>query len=120
MRDINLCYLRRIFIHVLEAAFWQEIPEHLDDLREQLKEKASSDILEESFYDAITVLALPEKYCQRLRTTNMVERLIQEVHRRTKVNPNPPEQGVTLAARWHSPGRETRGMFHWATLLDDG
>jgi len=30
-------------------------------------------------------LALPEKYRRRLRTTNMLERLIQEIRRREKV-----------------------------------
>jgi Transposase and inactivated derivatives len=31
------------------------------------------------------VLALPEKYRKRLRTTNMLERFIQEIRRREKV-----------------------------------
>jgi transposase-like protein len=33
----------------------------------------------------IAVLALPEKYRKRLRTTNMLERFIQEIRRREKV-----------------------------------
>jgi len=41
--------------------------------------------LEAGLDDATAVLALPEKYRQRLRTTNMVERLIQEARRREKV-----------------------------------
>lgn len=44
------------------------------------------DVLEEGIFDATPVgLALPEKYRGRLRTTNMVERLIQEIRRREKV-----------------------------------
>jgi transposase-like protein len=42
-------------------------------------------VLQEGLLDATAVLALPEKYRKRLRTTNMVERLIQEVRRREKV-----------------------------------
>jgi len=41
--------------------------------------------LEDGFYDATAVLALPEKYRKRLRTTNMLERFIQEIRRREKV-----------------------------------
>lgn len=35
--------------------------------------------------DAIAVLALPDKYRKRLRTTNMLERLIEEARRRERV-----------------------------------
>lgn len=42
-------------------------------------------ILEAGFDDAIAVLALPEKYRKRLRTTNGVERLNEEVRRRERV-----------------------------------
>lgn len=41
--------------------------------------------LEEGFEDAVAVMALPNKYRQRLRSTNMVERLIREIRRREKV-----------------------------------
>jgi len=53
------------------------------DAYEKLREEASSglEILEE----AIAVLALPGKYRRRLRTTNMIERLIEELRRREKV-----------------------------------
>jgi transposase-like protein len=43
------------------------------------------DTLEEGFYEATAMLALPEKYRKRLRTTNMLERFIQEIRRREKV-----------------------------------
>lgn len=42
-------------------------------------------ILEDGLDDALTVLALPEKYRVRLRTTNMLERLHQEIRRRERV-----------------------------------
>lgn len=41
--------------------------------------------LEEAFEDAIAVLCLPEKYRKRLRSTNMQERLNEEIRRRERV-----------------------------------
>lgn len=41
--------------------------------------------LEDGFEDAMAVLALPKPYRRRLRTTNMLERLIEEVRRRERV-----------------------------------
>ena len=72
---------------VLEAGSQEEARTRLDDLRERLEEKAPSALraLEDGFYEATAVLALPEKYRRRLRTTNMLERFIQEIRRREKV-----------------------------------
>ncbi len=42
-------------------------------------------ILEMGFDDATAVLMLPKKYRRRLRTTNAVERLIEEIRRRERV-----------------------------------
>lgn len=41
--------------------------------------------LEEGFDDVMAVMALPEKYRKRLRTTNSIERLNEEVRRRDRV-----------------------------------
>jgi len=41
--------------------------------------------LETGFDDATAVLILPEKYRKRLRTSNAMERLIEEVRRRERV-----------------------------------
>ena len=41
--------------------------------------------LDEAFDDAMAVMALPLKYRKRLRSTNMQERLNQEVRRRERV-----------------------------------
>ena len=41
--------------------------------------------LERGFEDATTVLSLPEKYRRRLRTTNSLERLNEEIRRRERV-----------------------------------
>lgn len=43
------------------------------------------DVLETGFEEATAVLALPAKYRRRLRTTNMLERFIEEIRRREKV-----------------------------------
>jgi len=42
-------------------------------------------ILEAGFDDASAVLLLPEKYRKRLRTTNSIERLNEEIRRRERV-----------------------------------
>ncbi len=79
--------MHEVLDRVLEAGSQEEARTRLDDLREQLEENASSalEVLEDGFYDATAVLALPEKYRKRLRTTNMLERFIQEIRRREKV-----------------------------------
>ena len=58
-------------------------------------------ILETRFNDAAAVLLLPEKYRQRLRTTNSIERLNEEIRRRepaTCIFPN-RESVIRLARR---------------------
>ena len=79
--------MHEVLDRVLEADSQEEARTRLDDLRERMEEKAPSAMvtLEDGFYDATAVLALPEKYRKRLRTTNMVERFIQEIRRREKV-----------------------------------
>ena len=56
-------------------------------LSEELEGEADRalETLEEGLEDATAVLRLPEKYRRRLRSTNMLERLIQEARRREKV-----------------------------------
>ena len=41
--------------------------------------------MEEGFEDSMAVMGLPEKYRKRLRTTNMQERLNEEIRRRERV-----------------------------------
>lgn len=43
------------------------------------------EVLETGWEEATAVLALPKKYRRRLRTTNMLERFIEEIRRREKV-----------------------------------
>ncbi len=51
------------------------------------EDKASKamSILESGFYDASAVLLLPEEYHKRLRATNSIERLNEEIRRRERV-----------------------------------
>lgn len=83
LRGVMAEGLKRIFradeVAAARAAF--------ADLVDKLAGKAerATQILEDGLDDSLTVLALPEKYRRRLRTTNMAERLNDEVRRREKV-----------------------------------
>ena len=59
----------------------------VDAAYDELSDKAPDalEVLERGIDDATAVLALPSKYRRRLRTTNMVERFIEEIRRREKV-----------------------------------
>ena len=72
---------------VLEAESQQEALERFEEEADTLREEAPDAVetLQDGLFDATAVLALPEKYHRWLRTTNMLERLIQEVRRREKV-----------------------------------
>ncbi len=58
-----------------------------DELIERYDSKAPKAIvkLEEHLDDALAVMGLPEKYRKRLRTSNSIERLNQEIRRRERV-----------------------------------
>ena len=79
--------MHELLDQILEADSQQQAQQRLERSAEDLEEKAPSalDVLEEGLFDATSVLALPEKYRRRLQTSNMLERLIQEVRRREKV-----------------------------------
>ncbi len=79
--------MHEVLDQVLEADSQEEARTRLDDLRERMEEKAPSAMvtLEDGFCEATAAEALPEKYRKRLRTTNMLERFIQEIRRREKV-----------------------------------
>ena len=72
---------------ILEAPSPVDAREALERAATELEEMAPAalEVLEEGFEDATAALALPEKYRRRLRTTNMVERFIEEIRRREKV-----------------------------------
>lgn len=72
---------------VLQAPDMTEARRRLNDFIEQFEKLAPKAVacLEEAFEDAMAVMALPDKYRKRLRTTNMQERLNGEIKRRTNV-----------------------------------
>ena len=66
----------------LESA--RKIRDHIIQIYEVKAPKATA-LLDEAFDDITAVLALPLKYRKRLRTTNGVERLNEEIRRRERV-----------------------------------
>ena len=93
-------------------------------MRERLRQIAPKalDCLEDGLEDALAVLALPGKYRQRLRSTNMLERLNEEVRRRERVIRIFPTPDAAirllgaLLAETHETWQETKyfdmGDFH--------
>ena len=81
-RDMGIG-LKRIFNSDSAA----EARQRFDELAEQMEGKAPKAIkcLENGLEDALAVMALPAKYRRRMKSTNMQERLIQEVRRRERV-----------------------------------
>ena len=75
--------LRRLYESVdLESA--RKVRDQIIQTYEDKAPKATA-LLDEAFDDITAVLALPLKYRKRLRTTNGVERLNQEIRRRERV-----------------------------------
>ena len=72
---------------VLQAPDMIEAKRHLAEFVERFAKTApkSVECLEAGFEDAMAVMSLPEKYRKRLRSTNMQERLNEEVRRRERV-----------------------------------
>jgi len=72
---------------VLQATDMAEAKRHLAEFIERFAKTAPKSVacLEDGFEDAMAVMALPEKYRKRLRSTNMQERLNEEVRRRERV-----------------------------------
>jgi len=79
--------MKDLLDRVLEADSQQEAVQCFEEQADELREEASDAVetLQDGLFEATAVLALPEKYHRWLRTTNMLERLIQEVRRREKV-----------------------------------
>jgi transposase-like protein len=72
---------------VLQAPDIKEARRRLNEFVDAFEKKAPKAVacLEDAFDDAMAVMALPEKYRKRLRTTNMQERLNEEIRRRERV-----------------------------------
>lgn len=72
---------------ILQAPDMAEARRRLNEFSELFAKSAPKAVacLEEAFDDAMAVMTLPDKYRKRLRTTNMQERLNEEVRRRERV-----------------------------------
>lgn len=72
---------------VLQAPDRAEAQRRLDEFSGAFAKSAPKAVacLEDGFDDAMAVMALPEKYRRRLKTTNMQERLNEEIRRRERV-----------------------------------
>ena len=72
---------------ILQAPDLAEARRRLAEFGERFAKTAPKTVacLEAGFEDAMAVMALPEKYRKRLRTTNMQERLNEEIRRRERV-----------------------------------
>jgi putative transposase len=82
-RELVLSHVRQI----LEAPSIEGARERLSEALKVCCAKASKAMacLEAGFEDAVAVLALPTRYRRRLRTTNAVERVNEELRRRERV-----------------------------------
>ena len=83
LRGEMTAWLRRIFRSENQA----EARSAFEALAAAFEGKADAalDVLEAGLEDAIAVLVLPATYRRRLRTTNMLERLNEEIRRRERV-----------------------------------
>ena len=72
---------------IFQAADMDEAKRRLNEFGERFQKTAPRAVacLEEGFEDAMAVMTLPEKYRKRLRSTNMQERLNEEIRRRERV-----------------------------------
>jgi transposase-like protein len=79
--------MKSLLDRVLEAGSQKRAIERFEEQVGELREQAPDAVktLQDGLFEATAVLALPEKYHRWLRTTNMLERLIQEIRRREKV-----------------------------------
>jgi len=79
--------MHELLDQILQADSQKQAQQRLEKSAQDLKEEAPAalEVLEDGLFEATAVLALPGKYRRRLRTSNMLERLIQEVRRREKV-----------------------------------
>ena len=79
--------MREVLDSILEASSPQEARAAFGQAETQLEGKADAalSVLSDGWEEATAVLALPLKYRRRLRTSNMIERFIEEIRRREKV-----------------------------------
>ena len=115
---------------ILGADEYSDARKAFKDLNQELSGKADNAlrVLEEGFEDALAVLGLPEKYRRRMKSTNMQERLIQEIRRRERVIRIFPNEasalrliGALLAEKhetW-STGKKYFDMTEYLEILEE-
>ena len=122
--------MHQILDQLLAASSQRDMQRRFEEVSGEIEEKAPAalEVLTSGLFDATAVLALPGKYRRRLRTTNMVERFIEEIRRREKVIRIFPNLGSVerlvgaLCAETHeewSTGRRYLKMddfFEWKEL----
>lgn len=86
--------LERIFNASNREDAFAFIEETMDKYEKDIPEVA--DMLEEGKEDILAVYVLPKKYWKRFRTTNMLERLNEEIRRREKVVRIFPDDGSVM------------------------
>ncbi len=79
--------LKEAMRQIYEAVDLENARKYKTDIMEKYADKApkAMRLLDEAFDDITAVLALPLKYRKRLRTTNGIERLNEEIRRRERV-----------------------------------
>lgn len=92
-------------------------------VRYEKQASKSVDCFERGFEEAIAILALPERYRRRLRTSNLAERMNEEIRRRQRVIRIFPNEasairlmGSLLADQyevWHSHVRYLEMQEYW-------
>ena len=79
--------MHKLLDRILTAPSPERSREAFGEACAELKGQADKvlEVLESGWEEATAILALPAKYRRRLRTTNMLERFIEEIRRREKV-----------------------------------
>lgn len=79
--------MHELLDRILKAPSPERAREAFEKANVELEREAEKalQVLENGWEEATAILALPAKYRRRLRTTNMLERFIEEIRRREKV-----------------------------------
>ena len=107
---------------VVKASSQQEAQDRFDDLRGELAEEAPSalEVLEGGLHEATAVLALPDKYRKRLRTTKRDPAVHPGGPPPGKTDSDLSKRGVGSSACWGPLCRDPRGVVDGAVLLRHG
>jgi len=99
----------------------EDLPEEIGAYRKFREETPSAlAILQESLEDATAILALPGKYCGRLRTTKRDPAIYSGDPASGKSNSDLSERGAGSSACWDSLHRDSRRAVDGTVLLQPG